>query len=152
MNEFRQWALCIIITAAAGTFVCAVSPRGATEKAVRTVAGIFVIVTMCTPLAELKKTELAKNVFSDSYVISDNSEEMKKQMLEQCKNEVEEKLVSIATEHSVAVCGVEMDAYFDEYNSIIIRSIHIDIKSEDSVCSLNFMTEAQEILGVPITE
>lgn len=152
MNEFRQWALCIIITAAAGTFVCAVSPRGTTEKAVRTVAGIFVIVTMCTPLAELKKTELAKNVFSDSYVISDNSEEMKKQMLEQCKNEVEEKLVSIATEHSVAVCGVEMDAYFDEYNSIIIRGIHIDIESENSVCSLNFMTEAQAILGVPITE
>ena len=151
MNEFRQWALCIIITAAAGTFVCAVSPRGATEKAVRTVAGIFVIVTMCTPLAVLKKTELAKNVFSDSYVISDNSEVLKRQMLEQCKNEVEEKLVSVADKHSVTVYSVEMNAYFDEYNSIIIQNIHIDVESENPVYTSDFMTEAQEILGVPIT-
>lgn len=151
MNEFRQWALCLIITAAAGTFVCAVSPGGSTEKAVRTVAGIFVVVAVCSPLTKLKKTEFAKNVFSDSYVISDSSGELEEQVLEQCRSSVEEQLVPIAEKHSVTVCSVTLDAYFDEYGSIIIQNIHLDIISENPESGLLFMSEAQEILGVPIT-
>lgn len=152
MSEFRQWALCLIITAAAGTFVCAVSPRGTTEKAVRTVAGIFVVVTVCTPLSQLNKTELVKNVFSYSYVVSDSSDALKVQMLEQCKNSVEEQLATIARKYSVTVCQVTMDAYFDEYGSIIIQSIHLDIISENPECDELFISEAQAALGVPLTE
>lgn len=151
MNEFRQWVLCLIITAAAGTFVCAVSPRGTTEKAVRTVAGIFVVVTMCTPLSQLNKTELVKNVFLDSYVISDNSEALKEQMLEQCKKSIEEQLAPIARKYSVTVCQVTMDAYFDEYGSIIIQRIHLDITSENPDSAVLFISEAQAALGVPLT-
>lgn len=151
MNEFRQWALCLIVTAAAGTFVCAVSPRGTTEKAVRSVVGIFVVVTVCTPLTQLEKTELAKDVFSDSYFMSDSSDDLKEQVLEQCKFSVEEQLAPVAEKHSVTVCSVAMDAYFDEYNSIIIQNIHLDIISENPESAVLFMSEAQEMLGVPIT-
>lgn len=151
MDAFRQWALCLIIAAAAGTFVCAVSPRGTAEKAVRTVAGIFVVATVCTPLTQLEKSDFDIPAFADSAVVSDFGESLKEQMLESCKKEVEKQLVAVAKRCSLTVCNIEMDAYIDEYNSIIIQNIHLEINSETPEAALRFQAEAENALGVPVT-
>ena len=54
MDAVRQWAICLIAAAAAGTFAAAVIPGGSMEKTVKAVAGIFVVVAVCSPLAELR--------------------------------------------------------------------------------------------------
>ncbi len=151
MDAFRQWALCLIIAAAAGTFVCAVSPRGTAEKAVRTVAGIFVVATVCTPLAQIEKNGFDIPAFADSAAVSDCGELLKEQILESCKNAVEEQLAQVAKKHLLTVCSIKINAYIDEYNSIIIQNIQLEINSEAPESVLRFQSEAQDVLGIPVT-
>ena len=151
MDAFRQWALCLIISAAAGTFVCALSPRGAVEKAVRTVVGIFVVTVICAPLTQLQKSDFSIPVFGDSYIESDSEEALKDQMLESCKSEIENRLAELADKHSIELSKVKIDAYIDEYNSIIIQNIHLETDAESSETVTAFQTEATESLGVPVT-
>ncbi len=150
MDAFRQWTLCLIIAAAAGTFVCAVSPRGNAEKAVRTVAGIFVVATVCTPLAQLGNSDFGIPAFADFDVVSDCGESLKEQVLDSCKDTVEKQLVEIAGKCLITVCNVKINAYLDEYSSIIIQDIQLEINSENPESVLNFQTEAEDVLGVPI--
>lgn len=151
MDIFRQWVLCIVIVAASGTFVYSISPRGATDKALRTVAGIFVVVTVCTPLAKLDKTDYFKNTFSDYNNISNSSDALEEELIEQCAKSLEERLEPVADKYSVLSFNVTMDAYLDECGSIIIQNIHLDTVSENSESAMRFRSEAQKILGVPLT-
>lgn len=151
MDVFRQWALCLIIAAAAGTFVCAVSPRGTAEKTVRTVAGIFVVATVCAPLTQLEKTDFDIPVFADSYLVSDSGEYLKEHMVDSIKKSVEKQLAEIADKHSVTVSDVNVNAYLDEYDSIIIQEIQLRISPETPDSVLQFQSEAQKALGIPIT-
>lgn len=151
MDALRQWALCLISAAAAGTFVCAITPRGAVDKAVRTVAGIFVVAAVCSPLTNLKKIDFGIPAFADSIVADDYGDALKEQMLESCKNAVEQQLLTLADSYSVTVIRIELDAYADEYNSIIIQNIHLEIDSETSESASLFRSEAENTLGVPIT-
>ena len=151
MDVFRQWALCLIVSAAAGTFVCAVSPRGAIEKAVRTVAGIFVVVTVCMPLTRLENVSFDIPAFADSYADSDNGGLLKEHMLESCKTAVENQLEGIAEKLSLSIRNIEINAYVDEYNSIIIQDIQLEINSESPETVLRFQSEAQDVLGIPVT-
>ncbi len=150
MDEFRQWALCLIIAAAAGAFVCAVSPRGTSDKAVRTVAGIFVVAAVCTPLTKLEKNDFDMPVFADSAGVSDCGESLKKQLLDSCKDAVGNRIEEIARKYSLTVCDVEINAYPDEHNSIIIQDIQLEIDSEIPENISHFKSEAEEVLGVPV--
>lgn len=151
MDIFRQWAICLIVSAAAGTFVCAVSPRGAIEKAVRTVAGIFVVVTVCMPLTRLENVSFDIPAFADSYVDSDSGDSLKEHMLESCKSAVLNQLDEIARKYSLIISNTEVNAYIDEYNSIIIQDIQLEINSESPGTVLQFQSEAQDVLGIPVT-
>lgn len=150
MDEFRQWALCLIIAAAAGTFVCAVSPRGTSDKAVRTVAGIFVVAAVCTPLTQLEKSGIDIPAFGSAEGISDCGESLKEYLLDSCKDAIGIRIEEIAGKHSLTVYSIKMNAYADEYNSIIIRDIQLEINSETPENISHFKSEAEEVLGVPV--
>ncbi len=151
MDALRQWALCLIAAASAGTFVCAVTPRGAVDKAVRTVAGLFVVAAVCAPVTKLESDNFGIPAFADSAVVSDCGELLKEQMLESCKKAIENQILSLSKRYSLTVYNVELDAYTDEYNSIIIQSIHLEINSETPQSVSPFLSEAEAALGVPVT-
>ncbi len=151
MDAFRQWALCLIISAAAGTFVCAVSPRGSVEKAVRTVAGIFVVAAVCTPLTKLEKNAFDIPAFVEFAAVPDYGESLEEHMTDSLKKSISKQIVDVAEKYSVAICDVFVNAYLDEYNSIIIQDIQIEINSELPGCVLQFQSEAEDVLGVPIS-
>lgn len=151
MDALRQWALCLIAAAAAGTFVCAVTPRGAVDKAMRTVAGLFVVAAVCAPITKLESNSFGIPAFADSAVVSDCGETLKEQMLESCRKAIENQILSLSKKYSLTVCNVKLDAYIDEYNSIIIRDIHLEINSETPQSVSLFLSEAEAVLGVPVS-
>ncbi len=150
MDVLKQWTLCIIVAAAAGTFACAVSPRGSVEKTVRTVAGIFVIVSVCAPLSQLADAEIAEYAFAASYDSNGSDTALKEQMLESCKKAAEESLASVAKKHGVTLVSIGVDAYIDENDCIIIQDIQAEVQTENPGSLGAFPDDAEEILGVPI--
>lgn len=150
MDALKQWMLCIIVAAAAGTFACAVSPRGSVEKTVRTVAGIFVVVTVCTPLSSLADAEFTEYAFAASYDVNGSDAALKEQMLESCKKAVENSLASVAKKHGVNLISIVTDVYIDENNCIIIRGIQVETRADSSDFLNAFLDDAEKNLGVPI--
>ncbi len=150
MDALKQWTLCIIVAAAAATFACAVSPRGSVEKTVRTVAGIFVIVSVCAPLSSLAGAEFAEYAFAASYDVNGSDTALKEQMLESCKKAAEESLASVAKKHGITLVSIGVDAYTDENNCIIIQDIQAEVQTENPGSLGAFLDDAEEILGVPI--
>ena len=98
MDAFRQWILCIIFAAAAGTFACAVSPRGSTDKTVRAVVGIFVVSAICAPLSAFDFEEIILPVFADSYNAETENEEIDDYIVSVCKSAVESEVVQSAAD------------------------------------------------------
>lgn len=142
--------LCIIIAAAAGTFACAVSPRGSTDKTVRTVAGIFVVAAICAPLSQLDIEKISIPAFAASYEAEDSGKELEEYMLSACKSAVDSEISAAAEQHGITVEAVTVDAYTDENNCIIIRNIQIDIQCDNVKSASDFSEDVEERIGVSV--
>ena len=151
MDAFRQWTLCVIIAAAAGTFACALSPRGATDKTVRAVVGIFVVCAICAPLSELDFEEITLPAFADSYNAKIEDINMDEYILSACTSTVESEIMLSATEYGIAVEGILVDAEVDENKCVIIHSVCIKIPSGIADYQADFLKSVEKKLGVPVT-
>lgn len=149
MDAFREWALCLIIAAAAGSIVCAVSPRGATDKTVRTVVGIFVVITVCVPLTNIESAD-SDYIFAASHAVADSGEALNELLLENCKSAVESELKPVAEKYGITILASEMNAYVDEYNCINIHNLHLKITNGNPGIISFFQSEAERISGVPV--
>lgn len=150
MDAFRQWALCIIISAAAGTFACAVLPRGSAEKTVRTVAGIFVVAAICAPLSQLDFEEFSLPAFARSYDTEADPEELDDYILSVCKSAADREISAAAKAHGITVEAVFIDAYVDENSCIIMQNIQIDIRSGDIKSASDFSEDVEKRIGVSV--
>lgn len=132
MEEFRQWAVCIIIAAAAGTIVTFISPRGAMNKTVSAVAGVFVVTAICTPLTEIKKADflLGDASFSESEEIY--SFETEKNLTQLCRNAIADRVTELVNEAGGEVTGIEAEISLDENGCIIIHEVLVEVANCDS--------------------
>lgn len=152
MDALRQWALCLIIAAAAGTFVMSVSPRGSMDKTVRAVVGIFVVAAICSPLAELIKSDLTVEAMADyEYEADGGAEDLQEYMLDVCREAAENQIVSAAEESGISVEEIFINADIDADNCIIIHGITVAVSAETADKSSDFSAVLEEALGVPVT-
>lgn len=151
MDAFRQWTLCVIFAAAAGTFACAVSPRGSSDKTVRAVVGIFVVCAICAPLSELDFEEIMLPAFAGSYNDKSDDINMDEYILSACKSAVESEIMLSATEYGIAVESIFVNAEIDKEKCIIIHNIQINIQNNISEYLSDFSKTVEEKLGVPVT-
>lgn len=151
MDALRQWTLCVIFAAAAGTFVCALSPRGSTDKTVRAVVGIFVVCAVCAPLSELDIEEITLPAFADSHNSESEGVDMDEYILSACKAAVESEIMRSAAECSIAVESILVDAEIDRDKCIIIHNIQIKIPDDTAKCLTDFSESVEKKLGVPVT-
>lgn len=149
MDALKQWALCLIIGAAAGTFVMAVSPRGSMDKTVRAVVGIFVVAAICSPLANLLKDDLSTEAFAD-YETDIQSEDMNDYVLEAFCNEVQKRVLSEADEWGIGIKEIFTDAEIDADNCIIIHKITVTAEEKNGQEIRNFSACLSEELGVAV--
>lgn len=152
MDALRQWALCLIIGAAAGTFAIAISPRGATDKTMRAVVGIFVVAAMCAPLSQLKGAELSVAAFGGGGDYEEiDAENLREYMLTVCVEAARTQVDAAAEEIGITVSQAAVNASLGSDNCIIIHDITVIIDERFSEKSDDFEKLLSERLGVPAT-
>lgn len=153
MDVLKEWALCLIAAAAVGTLATVIVPRGSMDKTVRAVVGIFVVAVVCSPLAEIKKSDFALDVFANSESVSfDNTytEELNLRITDICRETVEKQIKEIAAENNITVSSIETDISVDAENCIIIHEINVYIDEEKSLFADSLSEKISEKLGVPV--
>lgn len=154
MDILKDWALCLIAVAAAGTLATVVVPRGSMDKTVRAVVGIFVVAVICSPLAELD----GQNLFTDAFgeyedVFSDNSytQEMQDYMIDLMKETVNSEIKKTADELGAEIKSVVSDISVDGENCINIHKIDVIINKTDFLDKEELSDKISERLGVPVS-
>jgi len=150
MNELKQWSLCIIIGAIAGTFAMAVSPRGTMNKAVRAVTGIFIVASMCTPLMNLLETDNAISAFADSVYGEESADEMDGYIRETFQKEIEKHILSVAEIYNVKVKEIYINADINTDKCIIIHEVSVSADSPSDDILLKFSKRLSEEIGVNV--
>ena len=149
MNELKQWSLCIIIGAIAGTFAMAISPRGTMNKAVRAVTGIFIVASMCAPLMNLVESDMAINTFDYVYK-EDGTENMDEYIKESFSKEIEKHILSVAETYKIEVKEIFINADIDADKCIIIHKISVSTASASDEVLLKFSRTLSEETGVNV--
>ncbi len=147
MDGLRQWALCLIISAAAVAFVTIITPRGSTDKTVRAVAGIFVVSAIFTPLADMSFDFVAVNAAEYADV---QNNDLSDSVLDACRNAAENAILSVADEKGVTVEKVCTDAYIDAGNCIIIQSVTVTVSTDNAEKAEELEAVFGNALGVPV--
>lgn len=150
MDSFKQWALCLVIGAAAGTLVMALSPRGSTDKTVRAVVGIFIVAVIGTPFADMFRSSYAAEVFAE-YDYADSGGDMREFMLDSFCDSVKKELKKTSVELGIPFDEILTEADIDENNCIIIHKITVKIGSEFSDKSAELSAALSENTGVDVT-
>ena len=154
MDILKDWALCLIAAASAGTLATVVVPRGSMDKTVRAVVGIFVVAVICSPLAEFD----GQNLFADAFweyedVFSDNSytQEMQGYMIDLMKQTVNYEIKEAAAELDAEIKSVVSDISVDDENCINIHKIDVIINKTDILDKEELSDKISERLGVPVS-
>ena len=147
MDGLRQWALCLIISAAAVAFVIIITPRGATDKTVRAVAGIFVISAIFTPLADMTFnfdfTETAADV-------EDDYDALAASVLDVCRSAAENAILSAAQENGIGVNEICITADIDAEGCIIIHAVNVEISNNNADNPDEIEKIFSNAIGVPV--
>lgn len=153
MDLLRQWALFLVIGSLAATFAIVLSPGGATDKAMRAVAGIFVVALVCTPLKNLGNAESFLQTFKsfDDFDDETQSNELNEYLISVCRNAVEKEVSETAKELGIKAVCAEIEMETDDESCIIIHNITVEIESAHHDDKNRFSDSLSEKLGVPVT-
>ncbi len=149
MDVLRQWALCLIIAGAAGTFAMALSPKGSMDKTLRAVIGIFIVAVICAPLASLENVDdilpaFAETDYADAF---NETEKLNEYILSAYEETVKKEIETVAEEYGISPDKAEVDMYIDDDYCIIIQKIEVQILSGNSD---EFSLALQKRLGAPV--
>ena len=153
MDFIKEWALCLIFAAAAGTLATVIIPRGSTDKTARAVIGIFVVAVICSPLSEISKSDLSVEAFADSEEGGfDNSyaEDMREQMADVFKTTLDSQIRKVASELGIAVTSVKADISVDAEYCINIHKIVVTASNSELSDEAYLSELFGEKLGVPV--
>lgn len=148
MDGLKQWALCLIISAAAVTLVTVISPSGSTDKTVRAVAGIFVISAIFTPIADMSLDFTAASAAAE--YDGGEASQLPEALLEMCRAEAEKAILSAAEERGAAVKEICIDADINADGCIIIHSVTVKVSSDDSEEITGLSAAFADAVGVPV--
>ncbi len=147
MDGLRQWALCLIVSAAAVTLAVVITPRGSTDKTVRAVAGIFVVSAIFTPLADMSFDFAAVSATEYADVQSDD---LNDSLLDACRNAAENAILSSAAEQGITVEEICISADINSDGCIIIHGVSVRISSSDAGVIKRLSEIFGNAVGVPV--
>ncbi len=148
MEGIKQWLISLVFSAAAGTLITVVSPKGSNDKTLKTIVGIFIISTVFLPLSEINVPDLSLPAFGDMVEYDNgNNDELAVEMLEE---ELAGKIENIAKRFECGINEIKIDAEYDEDKCIIIHNITVYFAYGDEQNILEAVSETEEFLGVPI--
>ena len=151
MDFLKDWALCLIAAAAAGTLVTVIVPRGSMDKTVRAVVGIFVVAVICSPLSDLNLTDEPIDVFAEydgNDINGHYTGDMKERIINIFRETVETQVKETASELGAEVLSVNADISVDDEYCINIHKIDVYINRSQSADMAILSEKIGEKLGV----
>jgi hypothetical protein len=151
MDGIKQWAFCLMISAASATVLQFLNPRGSLERTLKTVIGVFLVSAVCMPFLNGDKFGIsAVNAFEfEEFQL--NSDGCSNIYIESAKTVVDTQVKYAADECGIKSYSVNSDISFDNYDCIIIHKIEVSV-DENSREKLNRFTDVlKERLGVTVT-
>lgn len=150
MDSLKQWALCLIVGALAGTVVTALSPRGATSKTVRAVAGIFIVAVIGVPFTDMLEGSYSAEAFA-AYDYDYGDADMSDFLLESFCESVKKELETAALQAEIPFEEIFIEADIDTENCIIIHNITVRVGSDFSDKSAELSDILSKSAGVYVT-
>ena len=153
MDFIKNTVLCLIAAAAVGTVAMVLVPRGAMDKTLRAVIGIFVVAVVCSPLSELQNGNLTVNAFADFEESNFNksySEDMNSALINTFRTALDYSLNEIAAELKIEIASVDTDVSVDDEQCIIIHEITITVTGSELYDMEELSRIISEKLGLPV--
>ncbi len=153
MDFLKDTAFCLITAAAVGTLVTVLVPRGAMDKTVRAVIGIFVVAVVCSPLSEIEKNDLTLDAFADFKEKDFNEfyeEDMNDALINTFRISLGHKLNEIAAELNFEILTVDSDISVDDERCINIQNIAIIIGRSELYNTEELSRMISKKLGLPV--
>lgn len=153
MDLLREISFCLIISAAAGTLVTVLVPRGAMDKTVRAVVGIFVVAAVCSPLYGIDKNDLVSDVFSDfgEYNFDESyAEDMNDALIDTFVTAIENRVYEIASEQNLKISSLDADLSVGDDGCINIHNIAVVIENCGSYDITELSRKIRDELGIPV--
>lgn len=123
MIEIKQWAYGITVAAIIGAIVLALSPKGSTEKLVKTVVSLFLMcailypfISGANPIEFFEKIELPE--FDTSISQNDSARNF-------LANELQEKIAEILSQSGINDTDISIDISIENENEMKINSVQI---------------------------
>ncbi len=130
MEALKQWIVCIIFCSLAGTVVSVLSPKGATERAMKTVVAVFLICAFISPFLGGTEIDTDFNFSNFSFSQNDLSEKITKTMLLEAENQTVIKTEELLESLSVEFKDVKAYAGTDKDNCIYIKLISMSVSDK----------------------
>ena len=148
MEMLKSWAVCVTVSALAGTVISLIVPNGSAEKSMRTVIGIFIVSAVCLPLTKADFSFESANVFHSDGEYSETSDELCGFAQKSITDAAEASVNEAATESGIEDYTVVTDVTTDENGCIIIQEILIEIDCENNGSMAEFERIVNEKLGI----
>lgn len=145
----KQWLVSLVFACIAGAAVSAVSPKGNSEKTLKTIVGIFIIAAICAPLSELKNKDFSVAAFSPAFEEL-NENDMDEYALKSLENEIESRVSEIIQKHRLNVGEIKIKAENID-GCIIIHDIIINMQKDGYKSAQYAARIISDELGIPVT-
>lgn len=150
MDMLKQWLISLIFAALAGTLISVVSPKGSTEKTLKTVVGIFIIAAICSPLTEIEAADFSLPVFANNSLVQ-SEEDMNDYITQALEAEVCTRLSECAEKLNIEIDDVVIKVERDDDGCIIIHDVLIKIRNFEYQSAQKAAEALSEELGMPVT-
>lgn len=123
MIEIKQWAYGITVAAIIGAIVLALSPKGSTEKLVKTAVSLFLMCAILYPfISGANPIELFEKIELPEFDTSISQNDSARNFL---TNELKEKIAEILSQSGINDTDISIDISMENENEMKINSVQI---------------------------
>ncbi len=123
MNEIKQWAFGITISAMAGAIVLFFAPEGSTEKLVRTAVSLFLMFAILSPF--LSNADPMKIINGLELPEARSASSTNDEAVEHLQDEIKEKISDILNECGIKNADIRISINIENGNEMKIESVQI---------------------------
>ncbi len=154
METLQSWALCLVLSTAGAAMVHLLSPKGATEKAMRVMIALFLLSAILSPFlsGDGLKLELEGQAMADPQgQVNAVVERMNQALMEQARAEVEEETRQSLAAMGVTQTEIQVDMDITEESLISITEIKIWLPETAQEDAPRIKEELEQSLGCPVS-
>lgn len=123
MNEMKQWAFGITISAIVGAVILFFSPEGATEKLVRAAVSLFLMCAILSPfLSNADPTKIFDGLELPEIEVAPSTSD---EAAEHLQNEIKEKISDILEECGIKNADIRISINIENGNEMKIEGVQI---------------------------